>query len=80
MNASDLSRAAADLRPDRYRQATCRARQAMLMIQLLPRLDAIIEDAASAKVSAPGLLEIREWALIVIDDAAEQACAIGDRA
>lgn len=72
MSARDLP---PGLIPDRHAQACCRARQAMLMIQLVPKLDKLLEEAASARVSAPGLLELREWALVIIEDAADQSAA-----
>ena len=46
---------------DRHAQAVARGRQALLMVSLIPKLDRLILEAATARVSAPGLIEIREW-------------------
>jgi len=46
---------------DRHAQAVARGRQALLMVSLIPKLDHLILEAATARVSAPGLIEIREW-------------------
>ena len=62
-----------DFQPDRHAVAVARARQAMTMIQLVPKIDKLMEEAAAARIAAPGLCELRQWAVFVIEAAAEAA-------
>lgn len=54
-------------------QIIARGRQALLMSIILPRVDFLIEEAARAKVGAPGLLELREWAQYNLEENAAAA-------
>lgn len=53
--------------PDRDSQAAARGIQALAHIRILELVDKVIEEAAAARVSAPGALEIREWCLHALD-------------
>lgn len=49
-------------RPDELTRAKAHGRIALLMSSLIPRLDAILLACAEARVTAPGILEIIDWA------------------
>lgn len=49
-------------RPDELTRAKAHGRIALLMSGLIPRLDAILVACAEARVSAPGILEMIDWA------------------
>lgn len=74
MSARDLP---PDFRPSKLEQAQARGRQVLLMTALIPRLDVLIEEAAIARVSAPGLLEMREWACHNLEEVAAASYEAG---
>lgn len=51
----------------------CRARQCIGVSKMLTIVDQLIEEAAEARISAPGLIETREWLVFCIESNAEQA-------
>lgn len=63
------------------RQVLARGRQVLAMATWLPKVDALIEEAAAAKVAAPGLLEMREWMLYcAAENAVSAEAGAGDAA
>jgi len=45
-----------------HAQAVARGRIALLMTGLLPRLEFVLQECAAARCSAPGILEMIDWA------------------
>ncbi len=46
----------------RHAQAVARGRIALLMTAIIPKLDQLVHECAAARCSAPGLLELIDWA------------------
>lgn len=60
--------------PARGNPHRARSRQVVLMCKLTVWLDMLIREAAEARIPAPGLLEMREWATYcVLENAAAVA-------
>jgi len=56
-------------------RAVAHGRIALLMTALIPKLDAILLECAEARISAPGILEMLEWAEYALDEVAIAAAA-----
>lgn len=66
MSARDLPELA-------HAQAVARGRIALLMTSLMPRLDLILAECAAARCSAPGILEMIDWAEYSLGEVAAAA-------
>ncbi len=66
---------ARDLPPDilRHSRAVAHGRIALTMTALLPRLDALLNECAAARCSAPGILELMQWAEYSLAEVSEAA-------
>lgn len=65
--------AALDAEGEANQQAHARARQVLLMTVILDKLDIVLQDAAKARIPAPGLIELRQWAVFNLEENAEHA-------
>lgn len=66
MSARDLPELA-------HAQAVARGRIALFMTAILPKLDALLLECAAARCSAPGILEIIDWAEHALTEVAAAA-------
>lgn len=64
---------ARDLPDLAHAQAVARGRIALLMTSLMPRLDLILVECAAARCSAPGILEMIDWAEYSLGEVAAAA-------
>lgn len=64
---------ARDLHGLAHAQAVARGRIALLMTSLMPRLDLILAECAAARCSAPGILEMIDWAEYSLGEVASAA-------
>jgi hypothetical protein len=64
---------ARDLPDLAHAQAVARGRIALLMTAIIPKLDAVLLECAAARCSAPGILEIIDWAEHALTEVAAAA-------
>lgn len=57
----------------RHAQAVARGRIALLMTAIKPKLDALLLECAAARCSAPGILEMIDWAEYSLGEVAAAA-------